>query len=70
MLHPHNEILSAAVNNAVTKTDNNGMRIDKNKYANKIDELDALLDCYAVCFTTDIDNFVTDDDILGGDFGF
>lgn len=70
VLHPHNEILSAAVNNAVTKTDNNGMRIDKNKYANKIDELDALLDCYAVCFTTDIDNFVTDDDILGGDFGF
>ncbi|KRL76624.1 terminase large subunit [Ligilactobacillus equi] len=70
VVHAPNEILSGAVNNAVLKTDNNGARIDKNKYANKIDALDALLDAYAVCFTTDIDNYLTDDDILNGDFGF
>ena len=52
------------------KSDNNGVRIDKNKYANKIDALDALLDAYAVCFREDIDNYLTSEDILNGDFGF
>ena len=68
--HPNNEILSGAIANAVLKSDNNGVRIDKNKYANKIDALDALLDAYAVCFREDIDNYLTSEDILNGDFGF
>ena len=68
--HPNNEILSGAIANAVLKSDNNGVRIDKNKYANKIDALDALLDAYAVCFREDIDNYLTSEDILTSDFGF
>lgn len=68
--HPNNEILSGAIANAVLKSDNNGVRIDKNKYANKIDALDALLDAYAVCFREDIDNYLTSEDILNSDFGF
>ena len=68
--HPNNEILSGAIANAVLKSDNNGIRIDKNKYANKIDALDALLDAYAVCFREDIDNYLTSEDILNSDFGF
>lgn len=68
--HPNNEILSGAIANAVLKSDNNGVRIDKNKYANKIDALDALLDAYAVCFREDIDNYLTSEDVLNSDFGF
>lgn len=68
--HPNNEILSGAIANAVLKSDNNGVRIDKNKYANKIDALDALLDAYAVCFREDIDSYLTSEDILNSDFGF
>lgn len=68
--HSNNEILSGAIANAVLKSDNNGVRIDKNKYANKIDALDALLDAYAVCFREDIDNYLTSEDILNSDFGF
>lgn len=68
--HPNNDILSGAIANAVLKSDNNGVRIDKNKYANKIDALDALLDAYAVCFREDIDNYLTSEDILNSDFGF
>lgn len=68
--HPNNEILSGAIANAILKYDNNGVRIDKNKYANKIDALDALLDAYAVCFREDIDNYITSEDVLNGDFGF
>ena len=70
ILHSNNFIMTTAVNNAVTMTDNNGVRIDKNKYSNKIDMLDALLDAYAVCFTEDIENYLTSDYIMSDDFGF
>jgi hypothetical protein len=50
--------------------DNNGVRIDKNKYSNKIDALDALLDAYAICFTENIEDYLTDDYIMSDDFGF
>ncbi|MGM0183414.1 hypothetical protein IGK74_002379 [Enterococcus sp. AZ150] len=69
--HSDNDLLTMAVNNAVTKTDNNGMRIDKNKNSNKIDPLDALLDAYAMCYTEfQGGSFWTDDMILSEDFGF
>lgn len=69
--HSNNDLLTMAVNNAVTKTDNNGVRIDKNKNSNKIDPLDALLDAYAMCYTEfQGGSFWTDDMILSEDFGF
>lgn len=68
--HSDNQILTAAVNNAVLMTDNNGVRINKNKQSNKIDALDALLDAYAICFTEDIDNYLDDDYVQSEDFGF
>ena len=69
--HSGNELLTAAINNAITKTDNNGMRIDKNKNSNKIDPVDALLDAYAICYTEfQTGGYWTDEMILSGDFGF
>lgn len=69
--HSGNKLLTAAVNNAMTKVDNNGMRIDKNKNSNKIDPLDALLDAYAMCYTEfQSGGFWTDEMILSDDFGF
>lgn len=67
--HSGNEILTAAINNAVLLSDNNGVRIDKNKYSNKIDALDALLDAYAICFRQNIE-IITNEDVFGDDFGF
>ena len=68
--HPNNEILTGAMVNAVLKSDNNGVRIDKNKYSNKIDAADALLDAYAICFRENIDDYITDEDVFNDDFGF
>lgn len=69
--HSGNKLLTAAVNNAMTKVDNNGMRIDKNKNSNRIDPLDALLDAYAMCYTEfQSGGFWTDEMILSDDFGF
>lgn len=68
--HPNNEILAGAMSNAILKSDNNGVRIDKNKYSNKIDAADALLDAYAICFREDIDDYITDEDVFDDDFGF
>lgn len=70
IVHSDSVILKTAVNNAVLMTDNNGVRINKNKYSNKIDALDALLDAYAICFTENIDDYLTDDYIMSDDFGF
>lgn len=53
--HAGNQLLTMAVNNAFTKVDQNGMRIDKNKNSNKIDPLDALLDAYAACYLEPFD---------------
>lgn len=68
--HSNSFILKTAVTNAVTMSDNNGIRINKNKYSNKIDALDALLDAYAICFTENIDSYLTDEYIMSDDFGF
>lgn len=70
--HSGNELLTAAINNAITKVDNNGMRIDKNKNSNRIDPIDALLDAYAMCYLEfSSGGFWTDDKILNDvEFGF
>ncbi|MCL5457611.1 terminase large subunit [Loigolactobacillus coryniformis] len=67
--HSGNEILTAAINNAVLLSDNNGVRIDKNKYSNKIDALDALMDAFAICFRQSVET-LTDNDVFDEDFGF
>ena len=66
--HSGNPLLTMAVNNAYTKVDNNGMRIDKNKNSNKIDPLDAGLDAYAVCYLEPFDGagYWTNEKILSG----
>lgn len=53
--HSGNPLLTMAFNNAFIKTDNNGMRIDKNKNSNKIDPADAGLNAYAVCYLEPFD---------------
>lgn len=68
--HSGNEILTGAMANAILKSDNNGVRIDKNRYSNKIDAVDALLDAYAICFRENIDDYLTDEDVFNDDFGF
>ena len=68
--HSGNEILTGAMANAILKSDNNGVRIDKNRYSNKIDATDALLDAYAICFRENIDDYLTDEDVFNDDFGF
>lgn len=68
--HSKNAILTTAATNAVVMTDNNGVRIDKNKYSNKIDPIDAALNPYTICFTENIDNYLTDDYVMSNDFGF
>ena len=64
--HSGNKLLTMAVNNAYTRVDNNGMRIDKNKNSNKIDPLDALLDAYAACYLESFDSagYWTDEKIF------
>ncbi|WP_074413447.1 terminase large subunit [Streptococcus suis] len=64
--HSGNPLLTMAFNNAFTKIDNNGMRIDKNKNSNKIDPADAGLNAYAVCFLELFDGsgYWTDEKIL------
>ena len=64
--HSGNKLLTMAVNNAYTRIDNNGMRIDKNKNSNKIDPLDALLDAYAACYLEAFDGvgYWTDEKIF------
>lgn len=68
--HSDNRILQAAAMNAVLMSDNNGVRINKNKYANKIDMIDAALDAYAIAFTEDLDDYIDDDRVFSDDFGF
>lgn len=70
--HSGNQLLTIAVNNAYTKVDNNGMRIDKNKNSNKIDPLDALLDAYAACYLESFDGegYWTNEKIMGAEMMF
>lgn len=53
--HSGNPLLTMAFYNAFIKTDNNGMRIDKNKNSNKIDPADAGLNAYAICYLEPFD---------------
>ncbi|WP_212881904.1 terminase large subunit [Tetragenococcus halophilus] len=46
IVHPKNTILTHAVNNALTKEDNNGIQINKAKNSNKIDPIAALMNAY------------------------
>lgn len=46
IIHRKNTILTHAVNNAILKTDNNGIQINKSKNSNKIDPIVALIDAY------------------------
>lgn len=46
IVHKKNKILTHAVNNAITKEDNNGLQIDKAKNSNKIDPIAALMNAY------------------------
>lgn len=64
--HAGNKLLTAAINNAHLRSDNNGVRIDKNQNANKIDPIDALLDAYAACYLESFDGegYWTNDKIL------
>ena len=69
--HAENTLLTAAINNAIIMTDNNGMRINKNKNSNKIDPIDALLNAYAMCYTEfQSGGYWTDEKILSEGFGF
>lgn len=55
VIHNKNTILTHAVNNAILKTDNNGIQINKSKNSNKIDPIVALIDAYVFAmdyFTT------------------
>lgn len=68
--HSNNALLQSAAMNAVLMSDNNGVRINKNKYSNKIDMLDAALDAYAIAFTENTDNYLDDDSVFSDEFGF
>lgn len=46
VVHRKNHILTHAVNNALTKEDNNGIQINKSKNSNKIDPIAALINAY------------------------
>ena len=46
IIHRKNTILTHAVNNAITKVDNNGIQINKSKNSNKIDPIAALINAY------------------------
>ena len=46
VIHKKNTILTHAVNNAITKVDNNGIQINKSKNSNKIDPIAALINAY------------------------
>lgn len=46
VIHNKNTILTHAVNNAILKTDNNGIQINKSKNSNKIDPIAALINAY------------------------
>lgn len=46
IIHSKNTILTHAVNNALTKEDNNGIQINKAKNSNKIDPIAALMNAY------------------------
>lgn len=70
--HDGNELLTSAINNAITLEDNNGIRINKSKNSNKIDPIDALLDAFAICYLESFDGsgYWTDERVLSEDFGF
>lgn len=68
--HSDNRIMRASAMNAVIMSDNNGIRINKNKASNKIDMMDAALDAYTIFMRSETERIVTNEEILNGDFGF
>lgn len=68
--HSSNRLMRASAMNAVIMSDNNGIRINKNKASNKIDMMDATLDAYSIYMHADTEVSVTNEEILNGDFGF
>ncbi|PTL18496.1 terminase large subunit [Staphylococcus gallinarum] len=68
--HNDNPNLNLAINNAITKTDNNGnIILDKMTNRNKIDALVALTTGYSIAMTHEFNNDL-EDWILSDDFGF
>jgi len=68
--HNGNPNLSLAINNAITKTDNNGnIILDKQTNRNKIDALVALTSGYSVAMNHEFKKDL-EDWILSDDFGF
>ena len=68
--HSSNRLMRASAMNAVIMSDNNGIRINKNKASNKIDMMDATLDAYSIYMQADTEVSVTNEEILNCDFGF
>lgn len=68
--HSSNRLMRASAMNAVIMSDNNGIRINKNKASNKIDMMDATLDAYSIYMHADTEVSVTNEEVLNGEFGF
>ena len=70
ILHNGNPNLNLAINNAITKSDNNGnIILDKQTNRNKIDPIVALTTGYTMAMHYEWDNGM-EDYILSDDFGF
>lgn len=70
VVHSDNQVLKNSFMNAILLSDNNGVRINKNKNSNKIDMADAALNAYAIAFREPEEVSLTDDYVLSDDFGF
>lgn len=70
IMHNNNPNLNLAINNAITRTDNNGnIILDKTTNRNKIDALVALTTAYTMAMYYEFDNKL-EDYILSDSFGF
>ncbi|WP_275114370.1 terminase TerL endonuclease subunit [Staphylococcus simulans] len=68
--HSNNPNLNLAINNAITKTDNNNnILLDKQMNRNKIDALVALVTAYTLAMNYEFDSSMQDY-IMSDDFGF
>lgn len=67
--HLDNRISQAAAMNAVLMSDNNGVRINKNKQLNKIDMIELSLELQLFASKEDLDNYLDDERVSSDDFG-
>lgn len=65
-----NRLMQAAAILAVLMSHNNGVRINKLKYANKITHIHATLHAYALAFKTHLDNYLDEQRVFSEHFGF